>query len=137
MNHEEKAYGGSYALCDDLGCGQWEMSWFMGIYEVTPGLVNGFHGAVLLPNGTYLNGGSVGFPSTFGCVMSPDDAARELYEWAEVGDGGRDYLERVRPDERFGGSHAVATGIIACFSHVLPGAPPIFPVAPGFCCLKD
>ena len=85
LNHDPLASGSSYTLCSDLGCGQWEMSWFMGIYEVVPGLVNGFHGSVLLPNGTYLNGGSVGFPSTFGCVMSPDEAARELYEWAEVG----------------------------------------------------
>ena len=85
LNHDETASGSSFTLCDDIGCGQWEMYWFMGIYEVVPGLVNGFHGAVLLPNGAFLNGGAVGFPSTFGCVMSPNDLAKALYEWAEVG----------------------------------------------------
>lgn len=86
LSHREKAYGSSNTLCDSAGlvCGQWEMNWFMGIYEVVPGLVNGFHGAVLLPNGNYLNGGN-GYPSTFGCVMSNDTNARLLYEWAEVG----------------------------------------------------
>lgn len=57
----------------------------MGIYEVSPGLVNGFHGAVLLPNGNLLGGGTVGNPATFGCVMSQDENARLLYEWADVG----------------------------------------------------
>ncbi|MEM6529616.1 MAG: L,D-transpeptidase family protein, partial [Chloroflexota bacterium] len=85
LNHDEVAYGSSFSLCDDGTCGQWEMYWFMGMYEVVPGLMNGFHGAVLLPNGAYLNGGDVGYPSTFGCVMSTDDLARELFEWAEVG----------------------------------------------------
>ena len=87
LNHSERAYGSSNTLCDSAGivCGQWEMNWFMGIYEVIPGLVNGFHGAVLLPNGNYLGGGNVGAPYTFGCVMSSDENARMLYEWADVG----------------------------------------------------
>ncbi|MFZ4813511.1 MAG: L,D-transpeptidase family protein [Phototrophicaceae bacterium] len=85
LDHQETAMGSSYTLCDDLGCGQWEMYWFMGIYEVVPGLVNGFHGAVLLPNGGYLNGGATGYPSTFGCVMAQDENARALYEWADQG----------------------------------------------------
>jgi lipoprotein-anchoring transpeptidase ErfK/SrfK len=85
LGHAEKAFGSSYNLCDDLGCGQWEMSWFMGIYEVIPGLVNGFHGAVILPDGTYLNGNRVGTPYTFGCVMSENSQAEQLYRWAEQG----------------------------------------------------
>jgi len=87
LNHSERAFGSSSTLCDSAGlvCGQWEMYWFMGIYEVVPGLVNGFHGAVLLPNGNFLGGGNVGQPYTFGCVMSSDDNARLLYEWADVG----------------------------------------------------
>lgn len=85
LGHAEKAFGSSYNLCDDLGCGQWEMSWFMGIYEVVPGLVNGFHGAVILPDGTYLNGNRVGTPYTFGCVMSENSQAEQLYRWAEQG----------------------------------------------------
>lgn len=85
LSHVDVAYGSSYTLCGETGCGQWEMNWFMGIYEVVPGLVNGFHGAVLLPNGGYLGGGNVGSPYTFGCVMSRDEDARALYEWADEG----------------------------------------------------
>ncbi|MBZ0291524.1 MAG: peptidoglycan binding domain-containing protein [Anaerolineae bacterium] len=85
FSHEPVAYGSSYTLCGETGCGQWEMNWFMGIYEVVPGLVNGFHGAVLLPDGTYLGGNSVGTPYTLGCVMSRDDEAKVLYDWADEG----------------------------------------------------
>lgn len=85
LSHEPVAYGSSYTLCGDAGCGQWELNWFMGIYEVVPGLVNGFHGAVLLPNGAYLGGNNVGSPYTLGCVMSRDEQARQLYDWAENG----------------------------------------------------
>lgn len=85
LSKTEKAYGSTFDLCGANGCGQWEMNWFMGIYEVAPGLTNGFHGAVLLPNGARLNGGSVQTRSTYGCVMSDDPQAQELYNWAEVG----------------------------------------------------
>lgn len=85
LSHVPVAYGSSYALCDSTGCGQWELNWFMGIYEVVPGLVNGFHGAVLLPNGSYLGGNNVGEPYTFGCVMSREEQAKTLYDWAEIG----------------------------------------------------
>jgi hypothetical protein len=87
LNHEELAAGSSFTLCSDGGgdCGQWEMYWFMGMYEVGPGLMNGFHGAVLLPNGAYLGGGNVGAPYTFGCVMSRDDQGKMLYDWADDG----------------------------------------------------
>jgi hypothetical protein len=85
LNHDELAMGSSYTLCGSQGCGQWKMYWFMGIYEVQPGLVNGFHGAVELPNGGYLGGGNVGEPYTFGCVMSLDANAKLLYDWAEDG----------------------------------------------------
>jgi LysM repeat protein len=86
LTHDEVAKGSSYTLCSSAySCGQWEMYWFMGIYEVIPGLMNGFHGAVLLPNGAYLGGGNVGSPYTFGCVMSQNDHAKNLYDWAEAG----------------------------------------------------
>ena len=85
LSHEELAYGSSYALCDEDTCGQWVMHWFMGIYEVVPGLVNGFHGAVELPNGRYLGGGQVGRPYTYGCIMSLEENAIALYNWAEDG----------------------------------------------------
>ncbi|MBN8617344.1 MAG: L,D-transpeptidase family protein [Anaerolineae bacterium] len=87
LNHDPEASGGSFTLCNDQGynCGSWEMYWFMGMYEVVPGLMNGFHGAVLLPNGNLLGGGSVGSPYTFGCVMSNNDNAKLLYDWADEG----------------------------------------------------
>ena len=85
LTHNEVANGSSYTLCSESGCGSWEMYWFMGMYEVTPGLMNGFHGAVLLPNGAYLGGGGVGAPFTFGCVMSQNDNAKMLYDWADEG----------------------------------------------------
>ena len=87
QQHKATAYGSSFALCNDAGtnCNQWKMSWFMGIYEVIPGLMNGFHGAVELPNGNYLGGGGVYEPSTFGCIMSLNDNAEQLFRWAESG----------------------------------------------------
>ena len=47
--------------------------------------MNGFHGAVLLPNGLYLNGNDVNEPSTLGCVMSGNENAEQLYQWAQQG----------------------------------------------------
>jgi len=87
LTQDDTAYGSSFTLCGEGGtdCGQWEMYWFMGVYEVVPGLMNGFHGAVLLPNGGYLGGGGVHTPTTFGCVMSLNANAQQLYEWAEIG----------------------------------------------------
>lgn len=87
LTHNPKSFGSSYALCSDLGtnCNQWEMFWFMGVYEVVPGLMNGFHGAVRLPNGNLLGGGYTYEPTTFGCIMSLNSRAKELYDWAETG----------------------------------------------------
>lgn len=87
LSKEEVARGSSFTLCNEGGgnCGQWEMYWFMGMYEVAGGVMNGFHGAVLLPNGAYLGGGNVGAPYTFGCVMSMNDQAEILFNWAEEG----------------------------------------------------
>ncbi len=87
LTHNPRSFGSSYALCSDLGtnCNQWEMFWFMGVYEVVPGLMNGFHGAVRLPNGNLLGGGYTYEPTTFGCIMSLNSKAKELYDWAETG----------------------------------------------------
>jgi LysM repeat protein len=57
----------------------------MGIYEIVPGLVNGFHGAVDLPGGRIMGDGNVGRPYTYGCVMSVDGNAEQLYRWADEG----------------------------------------------------
>ncbi len=85
LSHAEKAYGSGFSLCSEAGCSQWEMSYFMGIYEISPGLMNGFHGAVLLPNGAYLDDGQIGNASTFGCVMGRNEESRRLFEWADKG----------------------------------------------------
>ncbi|MBC8098341.1 MAG: L,D-transpeptidase family protein, partial [Armatimonadetes bacterium] len=86
LTHNDVAYGSSYTMCDaSFQCDQWTMYYFMGIYEVQEGLMNGFHGAVELPDGTYLGGGNVGEPYTFGCVMSENNNAALLYEWADLG----------------------------------------------------
>ncbi len=85
LSHNDVAYGSGFSLCGETGCSQWEMYWFMGLYEVTPGLMNGFHGAVKLPNGAFLDDGRIGRESTFGCVMSSNEQAKLLYEWAEQG----------------------------------------------------
>lgn len=85
LSHEPLSLGSSYTLCGATGCSQWKMEWFMGMYEVSPGLMNGFHGAVTLPNGTYLGGGNVGYPYTYGCVMSSAQDGKTLYDWAEDG----------------------------------------------------
>lgn len=85
LDHQETAVGSSVELCGDNSCGSWTMGWFMGIYEVSPGLVNGFHGRVILPGGTVMGNGNVGSQYTYGCVMSIDGDAEQLYYWAEVG----------------------------------------------------
>lgn len=88
LSHQEIAYGSGFSLCGEGGysdCDQWQMKWFMGIYEVIPGLMNGFHGSVVLPGGRLLGDGYVGQPFTYGCVMSKDVEAQSLYEWAEIG----------------------------------------------------
>ncbi|MEP7293978.1 MAG: L,D-transpeptidase, partial [Chloroflexota bacterium] len=85
ISHAETASGGSSELCSALGCAQWEMDWFMGIYEVIPGLINGFHGRVLLANGRYLGDGNTGRPLTYGCIMADNDNAKALYDWADEG----------------------------------------------------
>lgn len=86
LDKTDVAFGSSFALCNaNNNCGQWEMNHFMGIYEVSEGLTNGFHGGVLLPNGQFLARGSTQSASTYGCVMSDDAQAEILYNWAETG----------------------------------------------------
>lgn len=110
LTHNDVASGSSYTLCGDRGCGQWQMYWFMGIYEVIPGLMNGFHGAVLLPGGQYLGGGNVGQPYTYGCVMSRDDQAQQLYQWATEGTVVEIISNEFQPQSDVGRAAATLTG---------------------------
>ena len=87
LSHDPIAKGSSFTLCNEGGtdCAQWEMYWFMGMYEVSTGLQNGFHGQVILPNGFMLMGDSVGTRYTYGCVLSKPEQAEFLYNWAPDG----------------------------------------------------
>lgn len=86
LSHEEIAVGSSVDLCNSSGdCAQWKMHWFMGMYEVSTGLMNGFHGQVVLPNGAVIMGETVGEPYTYGCILSTPENAEFLYYWAEDG----------------------------------------------------
>lgn len=105
LTHNEVAAGSSFDLCGATGCGQWQMYWFMGIYEVVPGLMNGFHGAVLLPNGAYLAGGNVGGYDTYGCVMAENSNAENLYRWADQGTVVEIVSNEFRPISELGFAH--------------------------------
>lgn len=87
LSKDGVARGSTFDLCNSVTnqCGQWVMEDFMSIYEVAPGLMNGFHGPVTLPNGGYLEGGSSQTRTTYGCIMSDPADATFLFEWSEVG----------------------------------------------------
>ena len=61
------------------------MPHFLGIYEASPGFINGIHGLPLLSNGVRLWGNVLGRPASYGCIILDLDAAEELYYWAEDG----------------------------------------------------
>jgi lipoprotein-anchoring transpeptidase ErfK/SrfK len=61
------------------------MPHFLGIYEASPGFINGIHGLPLLSNGVRLWGDVLGRPASYGCIILTLDAAEELYYWAEDG----------------------------------------------------
>jgi hypothetical protein len=57
----------------------------MGIYEVIPGLVNGFHGARAAPGRDVSGREQRRQTVSLGCVMSRNDEAKRLYDWADEG----------------------------------------------------
>lgn len=61
------------------------MPHFLGIYEASPGFINGIHGLPLLSNGVRLWGNVLGRPASYGCIILDLDAAEGLYYWAEDG----------------------------------------------------
>jgi LysM repeat protein len=87
LNHDPIARGSSITLCNEGGenCAQWEMYWFMGMYEISTGLMNGFHGQVVLENGYVVMGDRVGTRETYGCILSRPEQAEFLYNWAPDG----------------------------------------------------
>jgi hypothetical protein len=74
--HFINAYGSRWDL--------W-MPHFLGIYEASPGFINGIHGLPLLSSGVRLWGNVLGRPASFGCIILDLNAAEELYYWAEDG----------------------------------------------------
>jgi lipoprotein-anchoring transpeptidase ErfK/SrfK len=74
--HYINAYGSRWDL--------W-MPHFLGIYEASPGFINGIHGLPLLSNGVRLWGDVLGRPASYGCIILNLVAAEELYYWAENG----------------------------------------------------
>ncbi len=60
------------------------MPYWLGIYWVG-NIENGIHGLPVLDNGGKLWAGYLGQRVSFGCVILDDDAAKKLFDWAEIG----------------------------------------------------
>lgn len=57
---------------------------WLGIYYVG-GVENGIHALPIRPDGSVMWGGLLGTKQSYGCVILNNQAARELYDWAEIG----------------------------------------------------
>lgn len=75
-SHDINAYASNWDL--------W-MPHFMGIYEASPGFMNGIHGLPLLSSGVRLWGNVLGSPASYGCIILTLQEAEELYTWADEG----------------------------------------------------
>jgi hypothetical protein len=69
------AYGSTWNI--------WMPNW-LGIYY-SYGLENGIHALPILPNGSQLWEGYLGYPISYGCVVLGAYESQLLYEWAEIG----------------------------------------------------
>ena len=65
---------------------QWnlQMPYWLGIYYVGR-IENGIHALPILASGQRLWSGYLGRPISFGCIVLDTQAARQLYQWADVG----------------------------------------------------
>jgi tetratricopeptide (TPR) repeat protein len=70
-----EAYGSAWDL---------RMPYWMGIYWAG-GSENGIHGLPILSSGQTLWSGYLGQPVSYGCIVLDTWAAKQLYEWAEIG----------------------------------------------------
>jgi len=61
-----------------------QMPYWLGIYYVGR-IENGIHALPILASGQRLWSGYLGRPVSFGCIVLETQAARQLYEWADVG----------------------------------------------------
>jgi LysM repeat protein len=58
---------------------------FLGIYEASPGFMNGIHGLPMLSSGVRLWGSVLGKPASFGCIILTLNDAQTVYNWADDG----------------------------------------------------
>jgi tetratricopeptide (TPR) repeat protein len=70
-----EAYGSAWDL---------RMPYWMGIYWAG-GSENGIHGLPILSSGQTLWSGYLGQPVSYGCIVLDTSAAKQLYDWAEIG----------------------------------------------------
>ena len=61
-----------------------KMPYWMGVYYVQ-GIENGFHALPIRPNGTVMWGGLLGQKASYGCIILGNQAAKKLYNWADIG----------------------------------------------------
>jgi len=60
------------------------MPWWLGIYWAGAS-ENGIHALPILSNGQTLWSGYLGSPISFGCIVLETGAAKQVYDWAEIG----------------------------------------------------
>jgi tetratricopeptide (TPR) repeat protein len=60
------------------------MPWWLGIYWAGAS-ENGIHALPILSNGLTLWSGYLGTPISFGCIVLDTAAAKQVYDWAEIG----------------------------------------------------
>ncbi len=60
------------------------MPYWLGIYYVG-NIENGIHALPIRPDGSVMWGGLLGQKASYGCVILSTEAARLIYEWAEIG----------------------------------------------------
>jgi tetratricopeptide (TPR) repeat protein len=60
------------------------MPYWLGIYNVGR-IENGIHALPIRPDGSVMWGGLLGQKASYGCVILSTQAARTIYEWADIG----------------------------------------------------
>jgi lipoprotein-anchoring transpeptidase ErfK/SrfK len=60
------------------------MPYWLGIYNVGR-IENGIHALPIRPDGTVMWAGLLGQKASYGCVILSTQAARTIYQWAEIG----------------------------------------------------
>lgn len=61
-----------------------KMPYWLGIYYVQ-NIENGIHALPIRPDGTVMWGGLLGQRASYGCIILSTEAARLVYDWAEIG----------------------------------------------------